>query len=482
MKELKNHLAPIIEGPINEFLPKVVFWEYDPNYLLQPETLFSELLDKEDLNDIPRPLVNTFRIGLKITTLENLKSKIREIQDVPYERSRLQKKLTKKINEYLKSVWSDYDQDILISLEKERIRVEIFDPKREDASYYSMIERSQGFQTFVSFLLTIGAEAQHCVIKNTILLLDEPETHLHPSGVRFMLQELIRIAESGNIVIFATHSIFMIDRNDYNRHIILNKKEEQTIIIPACQDRIGYFMQGEVLYNTLDVDLNKDFDSTNIFNFVFEGQGDAILFECFYNKMLPKTNQPFKLENTSFYHGGKCSDIQKYFKSKPIQLGTKWVFILDSDKPANKLTTFIKGKYRAYIDKDIFVFQYGDNTEKVGELEDLLPKEMILDSINQTLQAEGITTQNTDEIEKMMKSKLLFAEYLEDIFPESSKEKLKARLKEMLNDILNAQLAKINKKDFEDTFSQYFKWANKVVSLIRIAIDDTHSEKVTEKN
>lgn len=465
IKYLKTHLSPIINDQLNQYLPKIVFWEYDPNYLLKSETLFSEILDKVSINDIPRPLVNTFRIGLKITDIESLKEKIKEIQNYADERSRLSKTLTNKINEYLKSVWSDYDQDIQITLEKERIRVEIFDPKRENASYYSMIERSQGFQTFVSFLLTIGAEALHGVIKNTILLLDEPETHLHPSGVRFMLRELIRIAESGNIVMFATHSIFMIDRNDFDRHIILNKNEEETIITPACQDRIGFFMQEEVLYNTLDVDLNKDFDSTNIYNFVFEGQADSILFKHFYYKLLSQSDRPYKLENTSFYHGGKCSDILKYFKAKPIQLGTKWIFILDSDQPADKLASFINSKYKRYLESDIYVYQYGKFEPKAKELEDLLPEETIIKCINQMYKDEGINFPE-EETKNIKNSKNIFAEYSKDFFNNNFTEKRKAIFKEILNDEINKQLSKLKKNDVEEYYSKYFKWAKQMVKSI----------------
>jgi predicted ATP-dependent endonuclease of OLD family len=110
-----------------------------------------------------------------------------------------------------------------------------------------MEERSQGAKTFLSFLFTIGAEAKHGIIKNSILILDEPESHLHPSGVRYLLKELKRIADKDNQVIYATHSIFMIDRSNYDGHYIISKKNEISKIEPSCKDRKGFFMQEEVL-------------------------------------------------------------------------------------------------------------------------------------------------------------------------------------------------------------------------------------------
>ena len=74
---------------------------------------------------------------------------------------------------------------------------------------------------------------------------------------------------------------------------------------------------------------------------VFEGDGDARLFEKFYG-LLDKGDWRFDRDMTSFYQGGKCSDIKKYFETKPIQLGSAWVFLLDSDEPANELKDFLE--------------------------------------------------------------------------------------------------------------------------------------------
>ena len=222
-QNFNEYISKELLPKIDSLLPKVVFWKHSNEYIIQSETQFDDLLKENDLNRISRPLVNIFRIGFNIKTIEDLKSWIKKIRTDPNERSRNEKKLNNSVNRYIKSVWEDYDQDIKISLEQDQIRIEIFDPSVDDSSFYNMEERSQGAQTFLSFLLTIGAEAKQGVIKDNILLLDEPETHLHPSGVRFMLKELLKISKNNNTVLYATHSIFMIDRDNYDRHIILEK-------------------------------------------------------------------------------------------------------------------------------------------------------------------------------------------------------------------------------------------------------------------
>jgi predicted ATP-dependent endonuclease of OLD family len=483
--ELIKYFGEQIQNHFNPLLPKSVFWEYNSNYILASETAFSELINKKDLNDISRPLVNVFRIGLGIKTIDDLKSKISEIQAVSNERSRIERTLNTNINAYLKRVWKEYDQEMNITLERDQIRIEIFDPIHKQASYYSMQERSQGCQTFLSFLLTIGAEAEHGVIVDTILLLDEPETHLHPSGVRFMLQELIKISEKGNLVIYATHSIFLIDRKNFDRHIIVKKNKEHTVIKPAIDGRIGYFMQEEVLYGALDLDLSNEFSSTNTYNFVFEGDGDVVLFRNFYEKIL--SAKPFKMEQASFYHGGKCSDIEKYLNQKPIQLGSKWIFILDKDKPAAGLKKFIEGKYKDYMNKDIYVFQYLVDDSKLKdeeiEFEDLLEKSFLQEVFVEVFEKSDIKI-DIQKVEKLLKGVRIFSNILQSIIetyvPNDQKEEFKGKFKGCLNQrIKNAAEDSEFQNKFSETFPKYSDWASTVISALTLENLATKKEKKT---
>jgi len=471
-QNFNEYISKELLPKIDSLLPKVVFWKHSNEYIIQSETQFDDLLKENDLNRISRPLVNIFRIGFNIKTIEDLKSWIKKIRTDPNERSRNEKKLNNSVNRYIKSVWEDYDQDIKISLEQDQIRIEIFDPSVDDSSFYNMEERSQGAQTFLSFLLTIGAEAKQGVIKDNILLLDEPETHLHPSGVRFMLKELLKISKNNNTVLYATHSIFMIDRDNYDRHIILEKKKEQTIIKPSKINRIGFFMQEEVLYKTLDIDLSKDFSSSKRFNFVFEGYGDALLFEHYYNSL---DNKPFPVKNTSFNQGGKCSDIKKYFSHNPIQLGTKWVFIIDKDIPADDLKKFIEGKYKDYINKDIYIFQFVTETDSDNpefELEDLLPKSIIKNTYKKTFDDLKVEF-DLKELDKILEVDKLYSTYSKNLineldFDSSEINRFKGYFKmnlnnEILNEIKNCK----DKKEFNEKFSAFNNWANDVMKKLK---------------
>jgi hypothetical protein len=282
-----------------------------------------------------------------------------------------------------------------------------------------------------------------------------------------MLRELIKAAENQNTVVFATHSVFMIDKENYDRHVIIKKEREQTVIQPSKKDRIGFFMQEEVLYSALDVDLTSEFASRKLFNIVLEGNGDAMLFDCFYNKALRASDRPFDLNKTSIYHGGKCSDIKKYFSQKPIQLGATWVFILDRDRPANDLKTFIEGRYRDFLDKYIFVFQYDrdDLADKEVELEDLLPTELL----TEVFKSAAVQTGDTIDFDGKVIAPHHFATYCEHITKScNDAEEFKAVFKEKLNLRITDATKDVKKKEELQQFAPEFSsWATKVMKHIK---------------
>lgn len=464
---LSSRIGDYLGDMLTTLLPRVVFWQYSDDYILQGETEFNIITDAKNIDEISRPLINMFRIGLGTTNLQELKNVIQEIQTNPSERSRYQARLNNEINSYLDIVWADYDQKISITLEQERIRVLFFDPQCKDASYYEMNERSQGCQTFISFLLTIGAEAKKGVITNTVLLLDEPETHLHPSGVRFMLKELVAASKQSNYVFFATHSIFMIDKNKYNRYIILKKIQERTTITPSSKERVGFFMQEEVLYGSLNINITEEFINTKKYNFVFEGEGDAVLFSHCYEKCFTKNEQPFDIKETSFYQGGKCTDIRKYFSHTPIQLGSTWVLILDNDIPANELKKFFESKYGNFIGKYIYIFQYslsGIVVDKPFELEDMLPNE-IIEEITSSIKDEffeaGTIIPGRTDFE-------LFKDYLNALLNISkNSNELQGCYKQQLNISLNKLTKELkSKENINAKLPSYKEWVESVIAKI----------------
>ncbi|MDA0208487.1 MAG: AAA family ATPase [bacterium] len=70
-----------------------------------------------------------------------------------------------------------------------------------------------GFCQFISFLLTISAESATNQLSNSLLLLNEPETHLHPQAQEYLKDELIKITRNDeNVYRFQGNSGFIFAR------------------------------------------------------------------------------------------------------------------------------------------------------------------------------------------------------------------------------------------------------------------------------
>lgn len=171
----------------------------------------------------------------------------------------------------------------------------------------------------------ISAKVNTQSLENTILLIDEPEVGLHPSGARHLLKELIKISTT-NIVFFSTHSIFMIDREEINRHLIVKKESGITSIRKAESSNI---VDEEVLYNAIGYSVFETLKQQNI---IFEGWRDKKLFQTAV-KGLQKADESMKsaLLTKGTCHAKGVKDIRSV--SAFIELANRDCLIISDDDP-----------------------------------------------------------------------------------------------------------------------------------------------------
>ena len=118
----------------------------------------------------------------------------------------------------------------------------------------TMEQRSDGFRWFVSFLLTIAPNYSGDSPNESILLLDEPDMHLHPQAQADLLRELIRITQEDGgrkILFFATHSSHMIDKKNVDRCHKFSKQNGFTKVERANSGVLKSY--AEVNYSVFEV-------------------------------------------------------------------------------------------------------------------------------------------------------------------------------------------------------------------------------------
>lgn len=335
-KDLWEVIGLQINNITSDSLPKTLFWQYSEKNLLPSSISIDSFI--ADPN-VCLPLKSMFLLA----GINNIAEAVTEARKKS--RNSLHnffKNVADKTTTHFRNVWKEHK-----TIEFELIPDgEDIIPGVREKNRYDFSKRSDGFKRFVSFLLLISAKVKSGALTDTLLLTDEPDTSLHPSGARFLREELIRISRT-NYVVFSTHSIFMIDRENIGRHIIVTKKNEKTTISKANDSNIA---DEEVIFNALGYSI---FESLQRRNIIFEGWKDKHLFQTATKKM-PSTYSELK---GKFKDVGLChAKGVKHIKSiTPImELAQRECLIIsDSDKPArDKQSEYISlngyGKWLRY--------------------------------------------------------------------------------------------------------------------------------------
>ena len=172
-----DYIYEYFREKINDLLPSVIYWEYSKKYLIPSEISYEEFMANGRPYDVSGPLYNIFLMpdALEIDDDSDLRERISEWRTDSSKRRKDSGIINDSLNKYIKNIWKEYDQRIEVNLETDKITIHVRDPHSPDNNYYEMIQRSQGFKTFVSFLLTVAAESRLGIIENFVLVLDRSE-------------------------------------------------------------------------------------------------------------------------------------------------------------------------------------------------------------------------------------------------------------------------------------------------------------------
>jgi energy-coupling factor transporter ATP-binding protein EcfA2 len=165
---------------------------------------------------------------------------------------------------YVDTIWSQGKRYIpLMELQglREQSNLEAWAGISNNTTPYRLVEGrvfplSSGQLTFLKFAL----QASLFVENGTLVLLDEPETHLHPHFISkfvVLLDNLLKL--TGSIAIIATHSAYFVREVPRNQVLVFKRDREQHIHIQnprlktfgADIGSISYFVFGDEITNSL---------------------------------------------------------------------------------------------------------------------------------------------------------------------------------------------------------------------------------------
>ena len=220
---------------------KISFWSFDDKYLISKEINLTSFLTNP--KSISIPLYNCFILAGYKDDLVNISESLSDSTD----REAIKDTLGDAVTAHLKRVWKNHKVKITFDITPTTLNFHIKDEGSKSKAK-TIEQRSDGFRQFLSFLLTISAESANSDLNNTILLLDEPETHLHPQAQEELLQEFIKLTQNNNnILFFATHSNYLIDKKNLERNFKVEKTDDK------C--KISWFEKKESSYASINFDV-----------------------------------------------------------------------------------------------------------------------------------------------------------------------------------------------------------------------------------
>ncbi len=326
-KEYLEDLTPefistIIGDSLVTILKKLSFdcihWFYDSKNLLPSKVVLAGFKENPDSC---LPLKYLFNLA----GIDDIKADL----DIASSKStkairNLLKRVSTQATSFFNEKWKEYDNiEFNLTVNGDNIEISIL-----EQNYFDFAQRSDGFKRFITFLIMISVKVQTNQLYNSIILIDEPEISLHPSGQRYLRDELRNISIT-NTVVFSTHSIFMVDPEDLKNHFVVKKELEETKVTLVESSDI---YDEEVVYNALG---HSMFESLKKKNILFEGWRDKHLFKVAISR-IPATYKKLKvLKEYGLAHSKGVKGIRHI--TPILELANRECIITsDSDEPAKE--------------------------------------------------------------------------------------------------------------------------------------------------
>ena len=341
--------------PMENIYRRVIFWEYSDSHLLPPNVNIENFKNNPD---ICMPLKNIFY-------LSNIKDIQQDIENAAKKDKGLYsflENISNKATKEFRKIWPDLKNiEFVISKDGEE-----FDIRIKEKEFYSNEDRSDGFKRFIAILLMLSIESRTQKY-NRLILFDEPDTFLYPTSARFLKEELLKISEKA-VVIYSTHSPFMIDNECIERHLVIERKDDISEIVP--QDK-SPFQEDELLKRAIGSHIFESIQSKNI---IFEGYMDYKVFKNTYK------DKDFK--DCGLVYMGGIKEVNTIITMMMLT-GKKFLIVSDSDETSkNKRKDF----ERDFPDQRENWLEYDevcDKSNKIKTLEDFYKVDYLLAKIKE---------------------------------------------------------------------------------------------------
>lgn len=442
-KEKKENLVKIVSDMNNSIIEDVTISEMQDNINKNLKSIEKEIINQKINISIAESSINDIGATLKLTNSKELKKiciNKEERDEIVSELITDMEDVEKYISEISEGMY------ILDIQEMKNNGIDIKDnlKARTEVNFF-IKQNGLGYNNILSMATELSNSKQIETDDFVLMLLEEPEAHLHPQ-LLYLLNDFLQ--DNSNMqIILTSHSPTLISRFKIDKLIVLQQNEDKINISNLSKIKFGESEQ-EILERYLDVTKSQMFFAKGII-FV-EGITEALLINEF-SKILKRDLDKYAVEIVNI-NGVDFEPFAKIFQIENNEnlLSTKCSIITDDDRctnPNNKEFFIKKEEIEAYT--------------KISE-EDLMKINNKLNRGDMSDRAKKLVEYNKNNI-KVVKAKKTFEYELAKI-----KENREIML-EILNEIHPQihQLIKLHKEKDSDELFATRMW---------IAIKDSKSE------
>lgn len=353
---LSLEIFNIIKELYNKNPLKCHYWKYSKDYLLPNKVVIQSFISNPSSQ---KALENIFLLCGR----NNIKNEFNDALTEDGDYLNLLEQISKKVTSTFQKIWKDFKgTSIQLLPNGNEILIKVADKAK-----YNFEDRSDGFKKFISILLMLSTQSRANQYKNDIILIDEPDQSLYPTSAQHLRDELIEISKFAKII-YSTHSQYMIDSSNIDRHLVVEKKDDITTIIKEHKN--AEFSTDELLKRAIGTSI---FECLQPINIIFEGYLDKQLFEL--HLKFHKIENDFKQYGKVYLSGISGAEMLIQIL---ILANKKFVIVADSDETSkNKKIDFIKN-YPEYKDNWI---SYADVVSVASTMEDFMTTDYLQEQI-----------------------------------------------------------------------------------------------------
>ncbi|MGP0637596.1 ATP-dependent nuclease [Staphylococcus xylosus] len=374
------------------FVIEFVKTKFDIDYIqsIRTEDTATDIV-QEAVKERLRDLTNSDEYNKAVKLINNLQEK--EIE-----------KISEQIEPDLKRYLNNIDS-VEVVLLKDNIRSMVnfglyknIDIKINDGRLTSLKSKGDGIKSLIALSILQTSESS-----NRLLMIDEPESHLHSGAIRELKNKILNDTSNHQILICSHHQIF-VDRNKVNNNkIISDGKLVGKIDIRRIRKELEVSLSENLLSAEVVLLVEGETDKAILEMYIREKRKDLLdllnkgTFIIDVIRGVSKLNQKI-----SFYESGLCNVLA----------------LLDNDEA-------VKREVQSVVISQANLFLIPKFEKKESEIEDIFEKNFIYNIVDQEFGLNNSTEKIIKQEKKLTDNLKLFLQKYGKIFDKEEKEQFK---------------------------------------------------------